>query len=128
MIMSMTIPCPVCDAHDGHKDDCEQSAMEELREHNTNLPCPKCTKGKVGVNEDDFFECRTCHTQFASSGYADQQNPERMLLLDERHNRIIPVLVLERKGKGNLPIDQALEEISQRLAKKRRNLSRRQKR
>jgi len=115
-----TLPCPVCGAHDGHYDGCEKAAMEELRERIVNLPCPKCGKGKVGVNETDYYECRSCHTQFSTSGIVDCADPERTQLLDERHDQIIPVLVLQRKGDGKFPLDQALEELRKRLAKRSR--------
>ena len=115
-----TLPCPVCGFHKGHYDGCEKAAMEELQKRIVNLPCPKCSRGKVGVNETDYYECRACHTQFSTSGIVDCENPDRTLLLDARHDQIIPVLVLQRNGEGKFPLDQALKELRERLVKRRR--------
>jgi len=115
----LTVPCGVCGSHDGHESDCELKAIQELHKRNTYINCPKCHEGKVGLNKDDFYECRACRTQFTTNpGVVDTENPERVILLDYKNDRPIDVLVFQLKGRGEFPIDEAIVELRQRITEK----------
>ena len=62
--------------------------------------CPKCTKGTVSRNKDDFLECDSCRIQFSRSPHGDD-TWERTILIDQRDN-IVHVEVYPLKGKGDL--------------------------
>lgn len=118
MEMVMTVPCPVCHAHNGHNEGCERAGIERLNKLNTSLECPKCISGTVGVNELDFYECRVCRVQFSSSPVSDTEKPENSVLLDPKKGETIEVRVMQARGEGKFPIDEAITKLRKRIAEK----------
>lgn len=115
--LMITVACGVCGAANGHRRGCSVAAMRKLQERNVFLGCPKCD-GKVGLNKDDYYECRSCHAQLSTSGLVDGEGLEEMILVDHKNDKVITVFVLERKGKGEFPIDQAIDDLRKEIFEK----------
>lgn len=78
--------------------------------------CPECYKEDVGLNSSDFYECRSCNTQFTICGSEEWR---RTYLIDEKKmddafEAIIPVRVMPELGQGDFPAE---EWISKRIRK-----------
>ncbi len=113
----ITLPCPVCDAVEGHKHDCESEKIRTLDLLNTRIDCPICSSGKIGINQDDYYECRDCHTQFSSSPLTDSEQPEKTTLIDSEKDTIMSVFILEAKGVGRFPLDEAIKKLQKKIRK-----------
>ena len=114
MKQGLYIPCNEC-GQVTHAPGCLDAQMRELEKNRRHLPCPKCGKYEVDRNDADFLECRKCHVQYSTAGVADCPNPEETFIVDEREDRAIPVLVLEKKGTGQMFWDKALDELRPQL-------------
>lgn len=106
--------CKLCKQPIPHDDDpnsqCPEAICERLAARIRKINCAKCHKFAVDTNENDFLECRLCHTQYCTSsivaGY-DASTLEQVALFDD--DQIINAVVLPEKGKGNIRIDIALK-------------------
>src|SRR6478736_534388 len=98
-----TLRCNVCyGLIPEHTPECPQKQLEEYLDAQLNheYSCPKCHKGRVAVNDGDYWECRKCHKQF-TSGIAcgeDVDTLERTFLLNLSQDEVIDVAVLTPKG------------------------------
>ena len=110
--------CSVCQQIDGHADGCLQFQLDQLQARIRHIECPKCGKGEVDINGEDFFECRSCHARYSSSNW----NPggEKFILNDPLSDDLVVVVILEGKGNGDFPLDKTVAEVSKkiRLSKK----------
>lgn len=111
-IIAMVIPCPICQQWPCHPECPYDNLMRTARNHHR-LDCPTCGKHEVDRNEMDFWECRSCHTQFCSSGIADTANPQKLLLITnlDSLDGYEWVYVMEKKGKKKFPHDQLVKNL-----------------
>lgn len=99
--------CPNCTGTiDEHDRGCPRGFLIGLRTRQKHLECPTCSAREVGVNKDDYYECRSCGTQYTASGHGAPDDAERKVLIDG--GVPIPVLVIPHKGQGNFPLDDAI--------------------
>ena len=109
MIPRMEMQCTLCKKSiDSHDENCPQRWIEHLLDEVANsIPCPKCDDGDVEINRGDFYECRSCGTQF-TAGEACKTNK-----FTDLHNRKtdkeIHVSIMAAKGSGEFPIDQQIK-------------------
>ena len=63
------------------------------------------------INNDDFFECLSCHTQYTCGCWGDD-SWEEVVLIDEAKDNIFDAFrtyrVLPTKGKGDFPVEKEL--------------------
>ena len=114
--MTLLSKCPKCGQSNGHSSDCVYGKIERLESKARHIACPNCRKNTVGLNADDFWECRECHTQYTSSpATADSDDcVEKLLVIDLNapiHQGCQRVLELKTKGEGNFPLDHEIEEL-----------------
>ena len=114
MVQKIHIPCPACNSTP-HVPNCPALAIEQIQASTRNMECPKCKANRVGLNVDDFFECRGCKTQFTSSQAYDSKDPELTFIFDSRNDKAIRVAVMVREGAGDFPRDEALKVAKQYL-------------
>src|SRR3990172_7183386 len=90
--------CVLCgESVEEHRDDCPQKMLDGLVAMRRHITCGHCHKPAVGLNRNDFFECRECHTQF-TSGILMGEDLEKTVLFDYEQNEVINVFVLKEKG------------------------------
>ena len=109
--------CPISD----HAPECEYAQITIMQERNTYINCPKCTKGQIGINSLDLYECRSCHAQFSSGvpAEAEEIHKFKMLqLIDFKNDRFITVWMLPEKGEGNFPFDASIEMLQEMIVQK----------
>jgi len=114
MEMKIALVCPLCGTTDDekHADDCLIGILKTFQKTIINTTCPLCG-GSTTVNQDDFFECRKCHTQFCRSNIVDSPNPEHSVL--QIRGQLVAVNVLVQKGKGNFHKDKHLEKLQEQV-------------
>ncbi len=104
--MIIGIPCPACRCIGGHSPDCPEPTIKRLQSQQLHVGCPKCHERAVDRNDDDYMECRKCHTQFLRGCLEGHE----LILLDIRTDPdMAPFSVLPEKGTGQFSIDVALE-------------------
>jgi hypothetical protein len=122
--MFQGIKCAACDGFlHAHEPECPQgkltafaqeAAMRERR-------CPKC-HGRVAINRDDFFECRSCRTLF-SAGPAcgeDADTLEHVFLFDIAMENATRAVVLTTKGKGKFRDDAIIAALRREVVRRRK--------
>lgn len=112
--LRMVIRCGICNQKK-HSPDCPAGVLEALTARQRHIPCPKCSGGTIGINANDDYECRNCHTRFTCGCWADSENPEHQYLDDPLKNDLTLVNVLIKKGDGNFPLDSQIEEAQKKL-------------
>lgn len=123
MSLRMIQICTICDEDiNEHREDCEQGIVERLLDHRVRYGCPqKDCRGLVEINDDDYWECHDCHTQFARSVFTpDGDQLERTIMLTEEE--ALPVLILKDKGRGIFPYQQRIDHAIELLKQKRHQL------
>ena len=108
--MRLIFRCNVCKS-DPHEEGCPVVHLERLNEMNRHISCPACNACGVGVNSRDYYECRSCHTQFTSGGGTTPADDVIYYLDDPKAADLILVKKLPNKGDGNFPIDKKIEEV-----------------
>jgi hypothetical protein len=113
--LEMFLECTYCKKkidEEHEKSSCPKGQIAALVKSIRSYPCPECG-GTVELNTGDFFECRSCHTQFSAGEYTgegldeDASSEGRTFILDMNYeNRAIPVYVMKNKGEGKFRIDQ----------------------
>lgn len=100
--------CVLCgESVEDHSPTCPQGQLDLMYEQQRQQPkivCPGCG-GQVGVNSEDFYECRGCKTQFTTGSHFDTSKRERATLKVVDGADILTV-ILAVKGKGCFKIDQ----------------------
>ena len=127
--MIIAIACPVCGSKDGHNPGCLQVQLQRLLDQQKHIQCPECDAMDVGVNNDDFYECRQCHTQYTTGkNYADADAKKAYLILDMDApiaQGVATVAILPTKGTGQFRLDQEIEKIQEAIAEKPKKRRRR---
>ncbi len=102
--------CVICKYPIGeHDGGCPAGIMEKLQ--NAKLErslefCPRCCRDMVDVNKSDFFECRSCKTQFGSSFIALGYDVEK---LERTKIGSHAAVILPEKGNGKFPMDEKIK-------------------
>jgi hypothetical protein len=98
---------------DEHAPGCLQLRIEELVASRVTAFCPICHKGTVTVNADDFFECKSCHTQFNSglAGPDDATTTKRTFLDLSYPHDITYIQIMSQKGHGDFPKERRIAEM-----------------
>ena len=110
--------CPHCNGTvDGHEPGCPQGHLAALLERRNNIECPCCFRRAVELNQSDFYECRECNTQFSTTEAGMKPGLKKELLLVS--GKPVSVLVMEEKGDGKFPNDEAIVKAEQRLEQAR---------
>src|SRR3989344_2381098 len=113
-IIAMHIPCPTCQQWPHHPGCPYDELMSALQNHRR-IDCPVCNECEVLGNSSDYWECRSCHTQFCSSGISDTLNPKETLLVvnpDAPFSEgVRRVYIFEKKGEGKFPHDQLVKNL-----------------
>jgi len=130
--MTLRLECVCCgQSMDEHTEECPQGRIDKLLDNRQLARCCKCSGRSrfVEVNQEDFWECRNCHTQYSSSGVCDGHDPdklERVILLTTK-DEVLDVAVLPTKGSGKFKIDMMLEPLIKLRNKFRRAAARKKK-
>lgn len=118
--------CSICKRDmNEHQQGCPLAIAKLLQKQNIHAYCPACTNDNgIGVNHEDWYECRVCHTQFVS-GHAIPEDVSKLEWSDlfikawvpsanpkigfALHEEVVSTVRLTEKGKCIFPIDQALD-------------------
>jgi hypothetical protein len=115
---AVVLKCSYCQGTIGeHEESCPQEITDQLRFLQRTMPCPKCKKGTVDRNADDFFECRSCHRQFTTADRDDSW--EKLILFDDFHDEYFHVALMPNKGKGGFPLDRQIKEVKWRRVRRK---------
>ena len=113
--------CEVCDHPiSDHAPSCLCRQIDEIEAQVMRATCPICHKNAVGVNENDYLECRECSAQFSSSEFVAGHDPallKRAVVIDWNRDKFTNVLVLPEKGDGNFPIDETVKRLRNEIEK-----------
>ena len=109
------VRCMCGGTRDNHEPGCPQERLNNLVTQQRHIRCPKCGHPAVGVNDDDFYECRDCHTQYTIANMFE--NAEREFLDDPRASDIRAVQVHPLKGTGKFRLDKLIDEARAELVK-----------
>jgi len=101
-----------------HKPGCPQERLNGLIARQRHIRCPQCGHPAVDRNDDDFYECRSCNTQYTTADMFE--NAERAFLDDPRASDIKVVHVHPLKGTGKFSLDTLIEEARAELKKANR--------
>ena len=111
----LILKCPICQqSYDSHRSDCLQGRLEKLQGMDRHIKCPKCHARAIGVNKEDFFECRSCHAQY-TTGSAFVVTEERFLLDDPQATDLIVVATLSQSGQGHFPLDDVIAKVRKQI-------------
>ena len=104
-----------------HADDCPQGRVEAAQDLFLGAHCPKCNEYSVEINDDDFYECRNCHTQY-TTGLYDSSWEQKWLWC---RGEMIKVLVHPNQGSGVFPVDENFRQAREAFELVRRQRKRR---
>lgn len=108
------IRCEFCGSPDGeHAPGCLHAQLDHLESLQRHIPCPNCGERAIGMNSDDYYECRKCSTQY-STGAAGKDAPCHFLD-DPRASDLLVAAELSYKGQGNFPLDKQITAILEKM-------------
>lgn len=94
-----------------HVEGCPGGNVAAAAQRVQHLRCPVCSAKQVDLNNDDFYECRGCHTQFTTSCIVpdgDEKTAPRHTIIDFEKDTHFDVLQLPTPGKGLIKADISL--------------------
>jgi hypothetical protein len=99
------LECTICgQSCEDHAPNCPELACKAVAALKENIRCPQC-RGSIGLNTEDYYECRKCHSLFSTSeivvGY-DVATLKKVILLDWKRDVTINCVLLPIKGKGDM--------------------------
>lgn len=101
--------CSACEGTlNDHDEGCPRAQVDFWEERQRRIPCPTQCGGTVGVNKQDYYECRNCGIQF-TSGCGAPEGAEKYFLDDPKASDLVMVQVLPNKGSGEFPVDEELK-------------------
>lgn len=104
----LVIKCKACqEPMDDHAEGCLVKFLEGLKQNHGR--CPDCD-GLLGVNSNDMYECRKCHTQFTI--LALDVTKENFVILDLFYPKDMEQAIRHGKGTGIFPVDNQIEMIN----------------
>ena len=114
MSLSCQIRCSFCNSADKHEPYCPMGILKKLTDLQRFIECPACLEKQVDVNSSDFYECRSCNTQFTTGDlFANEDTCSSTMLDDPRREDLVRVLILPDKGIGDFPLDRRVEKARQ---------------
>jgi hypothetical protein len=115
--LAMVQNCEYCTGKvDDHAPGCPAARLDYLVTQKKQILCPNCKAPAVDVNTSDFYECRSCHTQYTRAQIDNVGGGTELvsLLIDEDaplSEGMKTVRVLNQKGSGSFAIDNEIIEI-----------------
>ena len=108
MGQELILECAACEQPmSDHASDCPQGLIEALWNSVQRGRCPACRKDDVFPNSADYFECRSCRTQFSVGLVCGGEDPDtlEMKILDLANARdLTPVKQMKTPGTGDIPV------------------------
>lgn len=109
----VAIRCGYCRRRKGHKEDCPIQQLLELEACQKQDGQFQCGCGGIcNINTSDFYECRTCRTQYSRQTTAGSE----MFFAELGEADLTMLSVIGEKGHGEFKWDVAIQQLRDILA------------
>ena len=114
----MIMKCTICkESFESHAQSCPVRLVDYLFDSKSNIQCSECNEREVEINGSDFYECRSCNTQFTAG--ETLKTDKITILCNWKDDTVINVSIMASRGRGDFPIDKRIEEAIKAVDKAR---------